>query len=189
MIRKPIDIFKCKRIAIVGPSGSGKSTLAIELGEILHLPVFHIDMLFWKPNWQSVDKKVLNKMVKKLARKRKWIIDGTYTSSLPCRFKRASLVILLDYSQEFCISSVKKRFKEGVEKRVGIAADLKETDEGVEELVEIIKNFPKKRQTILQLKDKYAKHKFLSFSTREELSGFVEQLKNAQIGRKCETKP
>lgn len=39
-----------KRIMLIGSGGSGKSTLARELGEKLNIPVYHLDVLFWKPN-------------------------------------------------------------------------------------------------------------------------------------------
>jgi adenylate kinase family enzyme len=39
-----------ERIAIVGSGGSGKSTLARTLGEVLHVPVYHLDKLYWQPN-------------------------------------------------------------------------------------------------------------------------------------------
>jgi adenylate kinase family enzyme len=40
-----------KRIAIIGSGGSGKSTLARNLGDVLGLPVYHLDNLYWQPAW------------------------------------------------------------------------------------------------------------------------------------------
>lgn len=40
-----------KKIALIGSGGSGKSTLARQLGEKLKIDVYHLDALFWKPNW------------------------------------------------------------------------------------------------------------------------------------------
>lgn len=39
------------KIIIIGSSGSGKSTLSRQLSNILDIPVYHLDALFWKPNW------------------------------------------------------------------------------------------------------------------------------------------
>jgi adenylate kinase family enzyme len=39
------------RITIIGNSASGKSTLAEAFGSAVNLPVFHIDLLLWEPNW------------------------------------------------------------------------------------------------------------------------------------------
>lgn len=39
------------RIIVIGSSGSGKSTLSRKLSKSLDLPVYHLDALFWKPNW------------------------------------------------------------------------------------------------------------------------------------------
>jgi len=36
---------------IIGSGGAGKSTFARRLGEILQLPVSHLDALYWKKDW------------------------------------------------------------------------------------------------------------------------------------------
>ena len=48
---EPDGLLTSKRIVIVGCPGAGKSTLAIQLGELLHIPVFHLDQLWWRPGW------------------------------------------------------------------------------------------------------------------------------------------
>ncbi len=44
------------KIIVIGSSGSGKSTLSRELSHILEIPVYHLDKLFWKPNWVMTTK-------------------------------------------------------------------------------------------------------------------------------------
>lgn len=42
-----------QRILIIGGNGSGKTTLARELAQKLQLPLVHLDVLYWRDNWQS----------------------------------------------------------------------------------------------------------------------------------------
>lgn len=39
-----------RRIAVIGCGGSGKTTLAIRIGDILGLPVLHVDDAYWQPD-------------------------------------------------------------------------------------------------------------------------------------------
>ena len=39
------------RISIIGYSASGKSTFAKTIGEILNIPVLHLDKVNFLPNW------------------------------------------------------------------------------------------------------------------------------------------
>lgn len=40
-----------KRILIIGNAGSGKTTFAKALAEKTHLPLIHLDKLFWCGEW------------------------------------------------------------------------------------------------------------------------------------------
>jgi adenylate kinase family enzyme len=42
------------RIAVIGNSGGGKSTLARRLARELEIPVYEVDQLLWKTNWELV---------------------------------------------------------------------------------------------------------------------------------------
>ena len=39
-----------KRILIIGSNGAGKSTFSFALAEKLHLPLVHLDQLYWRGN-------------------------------------------------------------------------------------------------------------------------------------------
>lgn len=45
-----------KKITILGCPESGKSTLAIILSKRFNIPVFHLDLYFWKPGWIMKEK-------------------------------------------------------------------------------------------------------------------------------------
>ena len=65
-----------RRIAIVGSTGAGKSTLARQLGEVTGLAVVHLDALYWRPGWVPTPDEEWDAVVKEVASKESWIIDG-----------------------------------------------------------------------------------------------------------------
>ncbi|RIM17735.1 AAA family ATPase, partial [Staphylococcus cohnii] len=77
------------RIIVIGSSGSGKSTLSRKLSKSLDLPVYHLDALFWKPNWVMTSSDEQKEIQKTLFQKKKWIIDGSYTGILDERLDAA----------------------------------------------------------------------------------------------------
>ena len=44
------------KILIIGSSGAGKSTLAKRLHELTGIELFHLDKLYWNPNWVETPK-------------------------------------------------------------------------------------------------------------------------------------
>lgn len=92
------DIKNIKRISIIGGPGTGKSTLANNLGRNLELPVYHIDAINYLENWKERDKKERDEIILKKIEESKWIIDGTYKSTLENRVSESDLIIFLKYS-------------------------------------------------------------------------------------------
>ncbi len=97
-----MEITNKKRIAIVGISGSGKSTFSRKLAEKTKLPLFHMDLLFWKDNWEAVPEEVYLQRHTELILKDEWIIEGYIDKSMKNRVERADLIIYLDYSGPRC---------------------------------------------------------------------------------------
>ncbi|MFO1445502.1 DNA topology modulation protein [Bacillus sp. Bva_UNVM-123] len=98
-----------KKIIIIGAGGAGKSTLAHKLGQILNIEVFHLDALFWKPNWTPTPQEEWESMTKQLLAKNSWIIDGNFGSTMDLRIQEADTIIFLDYSTIRCLYGVIKR--------------------------------------------------------------------------------
>lgn len=99
-----------KRISIIGGSGTGKTTLANNLGTVLQLPVYHIDGIHHLENWEIRDKNERDKIILEKANEEKWIIDGTYRSTLQQRLEKSDCIIYLDYSSLAQLKGVVSRF-------------------------------------------------------------------------------
>lgn len=106
-------IKNANRISIIGGSGTGKTTLANSLGKILELPVCHIDAIEYLENWEKRDKEERDKIILEKVKEKKWIIDGTYRSTLRQRLENSDVVIYLDYSSFAQLRGVISRYIDG----------------------------------------------------------------------------
>ena len=98
-----------KRISIVGSGGAGKSTFAHQLASILHLPVIHLDSLYWQPGWIATPQDEWREKQQHMVQQECWIIDGNYTSTLDMRFAVADTIIFLDFPRLLCLYRAVKR--------------------------------------------------------------------------------
>jgi len=158
------DIWTCKKIAIIGPVASGKSTLAKRLGEMLDLPVFHLDNLWNLPNGEKEHPDILEEKIKNITLGEKWIIDGNYRDSLYSRFELSDLVIWLNFSLEFCRESAIARHFES--KHVGKPEYFVEPDDVL--LFNFEENLKTAEQYIFPLAEKY-REKLIELTTREQV--------------------
>ena len=97
------------RVVIVGSQGAGKSYLAVKMGKSLHLPVTHLDELFWSWRNEKLTTEERNVRVRKLAEKNCWIIDGNFLKTLDYRVARCDTAILLDLPRWLCLWRLTKR--------------------------------------------------------------------------------
>lgn len=98
-----------QRIMIIGCGGAGKSTLARRIGDMLELPVIHLDAEQWRAGWVETPKDEWNNKVTEMAAGERWILDGNYSGTIPIRLAKADTVLLLDYSWWVCLWRVLKR--------------------------------------------------------------------------------
>src|SRR5271156_1091231 len=93
-----------QRIVIVGCSGSGKSTLARKLGLRLGLPVVHLDVLHYLPEWKRASLAEFRARVTEAHRGDAWISEGNFASwTFDIRLPRAETVIMLERPRWLCL--------------------------------------------------------------------------------------
>lgn len=98
-----------EKIAIIGPSGAGKTVLARILSGKLNIKVYHLDRLFWKSGWQSIEGATRIDIMESLIREKRWIIEGTYIRSSIPRLDEADTIIFLDTPALVCLWNVIRR--------------------------------------------------------------------------------
>jgi len=97
-----------KRIAIIGVPGSGKSTLALKIKRLLNIPIYHLDTLSFVKGKKQDPNEVLA-IQRKLVELDSWIIEGCSFKTLDLRFKRAQIVVYLDFPRLLCLWRAFKR--------------------------------------------------------------------------------
>lgn len=166
-----------KKIILIGSGGAGKSTLATKLGQKLDIEVFHLDQLFWKPNWEMTDKEYQIEVQDKLIMSPSWIIDGNYGGTLDMRVNSADTIIFLDRNRFICIYQVLKRIK----KYHGLSRPDMQDDCPEKFDLSFIKwiwNFPKKQRIdIINILKKVPKTKqVIILKNKKQIHFFIENL-------------
>ncbi|SDN14239.1 Adenylate kinase [Psychrobacillus sp. OK028] len=75
----------------------------------MNIEVYHLDALFWKPNWTPTSKEEQRKVQNELVKKEEWIIDGNYNGTMDIRLNAVDTIIFVDISRIICIYRVFKR--------------------------------------------------------------------------------
>jgi len=100
------DLSNYNRILIVGCPGSGKTTYGHSINSRLNLPMYSMDDLYWKANWQRPEDDEFVELLEQVVKRDRWIIEGNYYRFLDIRLERADLVLFIEKSTFKCIYRV-----------------------------------------------------------------------------------
>ena len=88
-------MFPYKKIAVIGCPGSGKTTFSKQFATITKLPLYQLDLIYWKCDATHLSRPEFKQKQKEIVSNDEWIIDGNFKRTLEIRIKNASLFIFL----------------------------------------------------------------------------------------------
>src|ERR1700688_4289962 len=95
MNENPRAISVGRRAIVTGMTGPGKGTFWGGLSARTGLPVIHLDLHYWKPEWVKPSDDEWRLKQRRVLAGDTWIADGNYHESLDFRLERAETVIVL----------------------------------------------------------------------------------------------
>lgn len=167
------------RIVVLGPSGTGKTTICRILGEKLGLNVLHLDSIYWKRNWENIDKEEFDDFMKDFFKQnRLWAIDGNYTNNQHFKYRLdlADTIILLDFGLQVSLK--------GIHERAGKYKHRNREDmaegcfEGIDqEFLQYTAFYKNKGRYVKAIIEQYRnKKKVLIFKSRKEIHEWISTL-------------
>lgn len=162
------------RIMVIGCPGSGKSTFSYKLRDITGLPLYHLDMIWHKPDRTNVSREEFDERLKAILSGESWIIDGNYQRTLEMRLNSCDTVFFLDYPLDVCLS--------GVESRIGTKRDdmpWVETEFDDEFRQCIVDFHSTKLPEIHRLLDSCRDKNIVIFNSRRQADEYLEELERS----------
>ncbi|MBQ6333859.1 MAG: adenylate kinase [Erysipelotrichaceae bacterium] len=158
-----------KKIIIIGPPGAGKSTFSFKLQELTGLPLYHLDLLYHKPDKTTVSKEEFDKKLNEILKKDEWIIDGLYLRTLESRLKDCDLIYFFDLPIEECLQGV-------INRKGKVRKDMPWVEEELdEEFMAYIRQFPDNQYPrMLAMMERYKDKPMIVFKSHEEADEYLK---------------
>ncbi len=159
------------RIMITGCCGSGKSTLSRKVADRTRLPLFNLDMIWWRPDESHISREDFDRILAELTAGERWIIEGDYSRTYEARLRACDTLIFLDYDEETCMAGLRQRVGQ---KRSDIPWVERKLEQ---ELVDLVNNYRQdKRPKLLSLLEQYPEKQVLVFHNRDEADAWLETI-------------
>ena len=162
-----------KKVIVIGCPGSGKSVFSRTLHEKTDLPLYHLDMIYWREDKTFLTREELIGIINEIGKTDEWIMDGNYGGTMELRMSLCDTIIFLDYPTEVCLKGI-------MERRGTRRPDMPwtDSDELDGEFVDSVRNYNTyNRPRVLERINQYSDKQTLIFTSREEANTFLESLK------------
>lgn len=167
-----------KKVIVIGSPGAGKSTFARKLHQKTELTLYHLDMIWHRPDKTHISREEFDARLEEILRTDSWIVDGNYGRTMERRMVSCDTIFLLDYPLEACLA--------GAEGRVGNKReDMPWMEEKLdEEFRQYILNFPNKElPEIYRLLERYGDgRQVIILRSRQEAEDFLTRKIDGRIG-------
>lgn len=158
-----------RKILVVGPPGAGKSEFSRQLHNHLGIPLYPLDLVFWKSDRTHVSRDIFDRRLAELLVSDEWILDGDYSRTYEVRLQACDTFFFLDIPLEVCM--------EGAASRIGKARpDFPWVEETFDPEFRtwIVNWFRDCRPALLSILEKYhSKAEIVVFRSRREISAFL----------------
>ena len=95
-----------KKVIIIGCPGAGKSYFAKKLHSITGIPLYHLDMIWHKPDKTHIGRVEFDETLKRIFPNDAWIMDGNYSRTMEMRMHACDTIILFDIPYEICMQEI-----------------------------------------------------------------------------------
>ena len=164
--------YEMKKIIVIGPGGSGKSYFSKELSQILDIPVYHLDNIFWNKDKTHISREEFDLKLNEILKEESFIIDGDYSRTYETRMKSADTIFFFNFSLEDSLNGVSSRI--GTH-RTDCPFIENEFDPEFKEF--LIHWQIETRPKVLELLKKYKDKNIIIFTNRKDKEEYIERIK------------
>lgn len=98
------------KILVIGCPGSGKSTFSRKLAELLSIPLYPLDMIWFSGKGREhINREDFDGRLSELMSGEEWIIDGNYSRTMEWRMSCCDTVFFFDMPTDVCLKGMAAR--------------------------------------------------------------------------------